>query len=111
MVAPFSIEERREVQLVTEWTFRGVQFAEDAELPDGDDPALLMGKWGAWVTECLDLLDAEGTFRNYPCPGSLREQPAYDMDVLRCVRQAWVGMMNEKMQSATKGTKGKKHGV
>jgi hypothetical protein len=96
--SPFSVGERVEVQSVTEWIFRGIQHAEGAVLPDGMCPGMLKEKWGPWVTECIDLLDAEGAFRNYPCPGSIREQPAYDMEVLRAVRAEWVSLMNEKMK-------------
>ena len=98
MEQPFSPRERGEVQAVTEWVFRGTQFAEDAELPDGMRPGPLKEKWDPWVIECVDLLDADGAFRNFPCPGSLRDQPAYDMEVLRAVRAEWVALMNEKMK-------------
>ncbi len=47
--------------------------------------------------ECLDCMDSDGALRHFPLPGARREQPAFDMDVLRIVRQRWVELMNEKI--------------
>jgi hypothetical protein len=53
--------------------------------------------------ECVDLIDADGTFRHYPYPGARREQPAYDMDVLNDVRREWVRLRNEQNAAAVAG--------
>lgn len=42
-------------------------------------------------------MDSDGALRHFPLPGARREQPAFDMDVLRIVRQRWVELMNEKI--------------
>jgi hypothetical protein len=103
MESPFTAGERIDICDVTEWIFRGVQFADDAELPpvdgkpgNGRIPTDLIEKWQPWVMECLDLLDSEGAFAHFPRPGSRREQPAYDMEILRIVRGKWVELKNEQ---------------
>ena len=83
--------------------FRGTQFPEDGEpLPGGGQPAEMIERWQPWVQECLDLLDGDGAFRHFPGPGSRREQAAFDMDVLRVVRQEWVRLQNEKIEESTR---------
>jgi hypothetical protein len=55
------------------------------------------------VQECLDILDGDGALQHLPYPGSYREQPAFDMAVLRVIRQEWVRLQNEKLNESTYG--------
>ena len=96
MEPPFTDAERGQLQDVTEWMFNGIQLAEGEVCRDGSCPADLMERWRPWVIECIDLLDGDGAFRHFPGPGSIRDQPAYDMDVLRIIRHRWVGLLNDK---------------
>jgi len=42
------------------------------------------------------MMDADGAFRHLPEMGALRDQPAFDMSVLRVIRRRWVELMNAK---------------
>ena len=54
--------------------------------------------WRDWVVEAVDMMDGDGTFRHFPCAGARRQQPAYDMEVLRVVRGKWCELRNDDMK-------------
>jgi hypothetical protein len=45
------------------------------------------------------MIAGDGTFRHFPEKGSLREQPARDMEIYDAARGRWVERMNEKIRS------------
>jgi len=51
------------------------------------------------------MLDGDGAFGHLYYPGSISEQPAYDMDVFDTVRHRWVELMNERLKDNGKGRK------
>ena len=99
MECPFTRRERRQLVDVCEWLHDGAVYEQGDTLPDGDDPAALMNEWRSWVEECLVLLDAEGRFRHLPYPGTYREQPDYDMQVLQLIRSTFNRLENAKIQA------------
>jgi hypothetical protein len=58
--------------------------------------------WAPWVNMALDLMDGKGTFSKWNYPGERAAQPAYDMEVLRVIRQRWVNLMNKRMEEKAK---------
>ena len=85
------------------WVREGTEFPPDATLPDGTRPAELIAKWGPWVQEAVDLMDADGALVAFPHGLQRSEEPAVDMDVLRAIRGEWVRLENERIRAQTGG--------
>lgn len=67
-------------------------------LDDGRDPLALMADWSPWIQTAVDLLDGDGTFRHWPYPGARSDQPEFDLDVYRLIRNRWNELRNEDMR-------------
>lgn len=61
-----------------------------------------MARWGPWIEEANVMMDGDGAFRHLPYPGSYREQPAFDMDVLNLIRHQWVELRNQDVEAQTR---------
>ena len=57
-----------------------------------------MEDWACWVDECFDLMDGKCTQRHWKYPGSYEEQPAFDLDVYRVIRNKNVELINAKVE-------------
>ncbi len=93
MEPPFSIADLDDLIEVVGWCLSGAEFPEDCEpLPDGRVPTELMRRWEPWVAEAQDMFDERGQCRYLLYAGGVRDQPAYDMQVLRAIGNTMAGM-------------------
>jgi hypothetical protein len=68
-------------------------------MPDGSIPYLQMNAWGCWVIDCIALLDSDGTYRHWKYEGAYADQPWLDLQVYGVIRQRWVELRNEEMDT------------
>jgi hypothetical protein len=87
---PFSESDLAELSEVAEWFVAGREFPADCEAreDDGKVPSEMMRRWESWLVEADQTSDAYGRPWCLPYGGGSREQPAFDMDVLRACRSA-----------------------
>lgn len=55
--------------------------------------------WGPWVELATQLMDGEGAWVALPWPGSLMEQPDFDMSALSIIRGRWNELRAEEMKT------------
>lgn len=48
------------------------------------------------MTDCLDMMDGDGTFRHYRYAGGLADQMWVDVQVYRIIRGRWVELHQPK---------------
>lgn len=60
------------------------------DYPDGTNPYKLLEIWRDWVIDYTRLKDGEGNYMHYKHPGTLADQPIFDMQVFDCIRMQWI---------------------
>jgi hypothetical protein len=78
--------------------FRGDEFDEGDEYPDGKDPAKLIEAWAPWVCEAVVFMDGDGAVRHWKYEGSYADQPAFDQSVYSRIRSRWIELRNEDLK-------------
>lgn len=79
--------------------YRRSTFDPDEEWPDGTRPYEAMQIYGPWVDLATQLMDGDGAWVSLPWPGSMMEQPEFDMTVLSIIRGRWNELRGEEMRS------------
>lgn len=87
---------------MTEWVYSRAEFDPGEEWPDGSRPYDTLRAFAPWVELATSLMDGEGAWTGYLWPGTLMEQPEFDMQVLTIIRGRWNEMRTEEMRRGAK---------